>query len=41
MIENPRRGVCVPDDLPHDYVLRDRQAVPGQVHLDARPTGRR
>jgi len=21
MIENPRRGVCVPDDLPHDYVL--------------------
>jgi homospermidine synthase len=22
MIENPRRGVCVPDDLPHDYILR-------------------
>ena len=21
MIENPDRGVCVPDDLPHDYVL--------------------
>ncbi len=21
MIENPRRGVCVPDELPHDYVL--------------------
>ncbi|MGD0896469.1 MAG: saccharopine dehydrogenase C-terminal domain-containing protein [Thermoguttaceae bacterium] len=21
MIENPRRGVCVPEDLPHDYVL--------------------
>jgi homospermidine synthase len=21
MIENPRRGVCVPDDLPHDYIL--------------------
>ena len=21
MIENPARGVCVPDDLPHDYVL--------------------
>jgi homospermidine synthase len=20
-IENPRRGLCVPDDLPHDYVL--------------------
>jgi homospermidine synthase len=22
MIENPRLGVCVPDDLPHDYVLQ-------------------
>jgi homospermidine synthase len=22
MIEHPARGVCVPDDLPHDYVLR-------------------
>lgn len=22
MIENPERGVCVPDDLPHDYVLK-------------------
>ena len=21
MIENPHRGVCVPDDLPHDYIL--------------------
>jgi homospermidine synthase len=21
MIENPRRGLCVPDDLPHDFVL--------------------
>jgi homospermidine synthase len=21
MIENPRRGLCVPDDLPHNYVL--------------------
>jgi homospermidine synthase len=21
MLENPNRGVCVPDDLPHDYVL--------------------
>jgi homospermidine synthase len=21
MVENPRRGLCVPDDLPHDYVL--------------------
>jgi len=22
MIENPNRGVVVPDDLPHDYVLK-------------------
>ncbi|HVM61079.1 MAG TPA: saccharopine dehydrogenase C-terminal domain-containing protein [Verrucomicrobiae bacterium] len=22
MIENPARGVCVPDDLPHDYILK-------------------
>ena len=21
MLENPQRGLCVPDDLPHDYVL--------------------
>jgi len=21
MVENPARGVCVPDDLPHDYIL--------------------
>jgi len=21
MLDNPRRGVCVPDDLPHDYIL--------------------
>jgi homospermidine synthase len=21
MIENPAMGVCVPDDLPHDYIL--------------------
>ena len=22
MIDNPQRGVCVPDDLPHDFVLK-------------------
>jgi homospermidine synthase len=22
MIENPTKGVCVPDDLPHDYILK-------------------
>jgi homospermidine synthase len=21
MIENPNKGFCVPDDLPHDYIL--------------------
>jgi homospermidine synthase len=21
MLENPKRGLCVPDDLPHDYIL--------------------
>jgi homospermidine synthase len=21
MMENPARGVCVPDELPHDYIL--------------------
>jgi homospermidine synthase len=21
MIENPRKGICLPDDLPHDFVL--------------------
>ena len=22
MIENPKEGVCIPDDLPHDYILK-------------------
>jgi homospermidine synthase len=22
MIENPRKGFCLPDDLPHEFVLR-------------------
>jgi homospermidine synthase len=22
MLENPKRGVCLPDDLPHDYILK-------------------
>ena len=22
MIENPQKGICLPDDLPHDYVLK-------------------
>ena len=35
MIENPDRGVCVPDDLPHEFILERAAAVPGQLHLDA------
>jgi homospermidine synthase len=30
MLENPRRGVCVPDDLPHDYVLDISKPYLGQ-----------
>lgn len=22
MLENPKKGVCIPDDLPHDYILK-------------------
>ncbi len=29
-IENPRRGVLVPDDVPHDYVLRIANPYLGQ-----------
>ncbi len=35
MIENPERGVQVPDDLPHDYVLKIAKPYLGQVHLQA------
>ena len=35
MIENPRAGVCVPDDLPHDFVLEISKPYLGQVHLGA------
>jgi homospermidine synthase len=30
MIEHPRQGVCVPDDLPHDYVLNISKPYLGQ-----------
>jgi homospermidine synthase len=30
MVENPTRGVCVPDDLPHDYVLEIARPYLGQ-----------
>ena len=40
MVENPNRGVCVPDDLPHEYVLGIARPYLGQslsipVRLDA------
>jgi homospermidine synthase len=31
MIENPAMGVCVPDDLPHDYVLEIARPYLGKV----------
>lgn len=30
MVENPNRGVCVPDDLPHEYVLNIARPYLGQ-----------
>ncbi len=30
-IRNPRRGVCLPEDLPHETVLRDARPYLGQV----------
>lgn len=30
MVENPRRGVCVPDDLPHEYILGIARPYLGQ-----------
>ncbi|MEI6970878.1 MAG: saccharopine dehydrogenase C-terminal domain-containing protein [bacterium] len=31
MIENPAKGVCVPDDLPHDYVLKIAKPYLGKI----------
>ncbi len=31
MIENPRKGVCIPDDLPHDYILRIAKPYLGKL----------
>jgi homospermidine synthase len=35
MIENPERGVCVPDDLPHDYVLNVAKPYLGRFISEA------
>ncbi|MEW6222164.1 MAG: saccharopine dehydrogenase C-terminal domain-containing protein [Candidatus Hadarchaeota archaeon] len=31
MIENPRMGVCLPDDLPHDYILKIARPYLGKI----------
>lgn len=31
MIENPSRGICVPDDLPHDYILKISKPYLGKL----------
>ena len=30
-LENPRKGVCLPDDLPHDYILKVAEPYLGKV----------
>ncbi len=30
MVENPRRGVCIPEDLPHEYILGIARPYLGQ-----------
>lgn len=35
MIENPRKGFCVPDDLPHDYVLGIAKPYLGRLASEA------
>lgn len=32
MIENPRKGFCLPDDLPHDYVLKIAKPYLGELY---------
>jgi homospermidine synthase len=31
MVEHPRKGFCVPDDLPHDYILRIAKPYLGRL----------
>jgi homospermidine synthase len=35
MIENPHKGVCVPDDLPHDYILDKAKPYLGKLVSEA------
>jgi len=35
MIENPHKGICVPDDLPHDYILDKAKPYLGKLVSEA------
>ncbi|MDD5503554.1 MAG: saccharopine dehydrogenase C-terminal domain-containing protein, partial [Candidatus Thermoplasmatota archaeon] len=35
MLENPRKGVCLPDDLPHEYILKIANKYLGTVVSEA------
>jgi len=32
MIENPKKGICLPDDMPHEYILRIAKPYLGELH---------
>ena len=32
MIENPNKGILIPDDIPHDYILNIAQPYLGELH---------
>ncbi len=32
MIENPRKGILIPDDIPHDYILTIAKPYLGELH---------
>ncbi|MEK6900328.1 MAG: homospermidine synthase, partial [Nanoarchaeota archaeon] len=35
MIENPKKGFCLPDDLPHEYVLKIAKPYLGHFYSKA------
>ena len=41
MIANPRRGVCLPEQLPHDFILKIARPYLGNNACRCRPIGRR
>jgi len=34
MIENPKKGICLPDDLPHDFILDIAKPYLGELHSE-------